>query len=152
MQDLSLHILDIVENSINAGSSRIEVRIVTDEKADHLGLSIADDGRGMDEEELEKARDPFYTSKPGKRVGLGIPLLAQAAREGGGEFSIRSAAGGGTLLKATFRMSHPDTKPLGDIAGTMRMLQVTHPEIEFVFEHQTTQKESARETETRRSR
>jgi len=138
VQDLSLHILDIVENSINAGSSRIEVRIVADEKADLLKLLIADDGRGMDEEEIEKARDPFYSSRPGKRIGLGIPLLAQAAREGGGELSIQSTAGGGVVLKASFTMSHPDTKPLGDIAGTMRMLQVTHPEIEFVFEHQRT--------------
>ena len=138
MQDLSLHILDIVENSINAGSTRVEVRILTDEKADLLELIIADDGRGMDEEELEKARDPFYTSKPDKRIGLGVPLLAQAAREGGGEFNIQSAAGGGTVLKARFTMSHPDTKPLGDIAGTARLLQVTHPEIEFIFEHQTT--------------
>jgi signal transduction histidine kinase len=152
VQDLSLHILDIAENSINAGSTRIEVRIVTDEKADLLELHIADDGRGMDEEELKKARDPFYTSKPGKRIGLGIPLLAQAAREGGGEFSIQSTAGGGTVLKARFTMSHPDRKPLGDIAGTMRLLQVTHPEIEFIFEHQTTKEESRHETETRRSR
>ena len=138
MQDLSLHILDIVENSINAGSSRIEVRIVADEKADLLKLLIADDGRGMNEEELEKAQDPFYSSRPGKRIGLGIPLLAQAAREGGGELSMQSTAGGGTVLKASFTMSHPDRKPMGDIAGTMRMLQVTHPEIEFVFEQQTT--------------
>ena len=138
MQDLSLHVLDVVENSINAGSKRVEVRIVADEKADLLRLLIADDGRGMGEEELEKARDPFYTSKPGKRIGLGIPLLAQAAREGGGEFSIRSTVGDGTVLEASFIMSHPDTKPLGDIAGTMRMLQVAHPEIEFVFEQQTT--------------
>lgn len=138
MQDLSLHILDIVENSMNAGSTRIEVKILAHEKADLLELLIADDGRGMDEGELEKARDPFYSSKPGKRIGLGIPLLAQAAREGGGDFSIQSNAGGGTVLKASFTMSHPDRKPLGDIAGTMRMLEVTHPEIEFIFEHQTT--------------
>ena len=137
MQDLSLHILDIVENSMNAGSTRIEVRIFADEKADLLELLIADDGRGMDAEELEKARNPFYSSKPGKRIGLGIPLLAQAAREGGGEFSIQSKAGGGTVLKARFALSHPDTKPLGDIAGTARLLQVTHPEIEFIFEQQT---------------
>jgi len=42
------------------------------------------------------------------------------------------------VLKARFALSHPDTKPLGDIAGTMRILEVTHPEIEFFFEHQTT--------------
>jgi signal transduction histidine kinase len=138
VQDLSLHILDIAENSINAGSTRIEVRILVDERADLLDLRIVDDGRGMDTEELKRAQDPFYSSKPGKRVGLGIPLLAQAAREGGGDFRIDSTSGGGTVLVARFTLSHPDRKPLGDIAGTMRLLQVTHPENEFIFEHETT--------------
>jgi signal transduction histidine kinase len=134
MQDLSLHILDVVENSIVAGASRIEVGIEMDAKNDSLVLRIADDGKGMGAEELKRALDPFYSSKPGKRVGLGVPLLAQAAREGGGDFHIDSKPGGGTRLTARFVLSHPDTKPLGNIDSTMRLLRVTHPEIEFVFD------------------
>ena len=43
----------------------------------------------------------------------------------------------GTLIRATFHLSHPDCKPMGDIAETMRMLVVAHPEIDFVFEQKT---------------
>jgi signal transduction histidine kinase len=135
MQDLSLHILDVAENSIDAGSSRVTVRVLEEEAKDLLTLEIVDDGRGMDREELARSLDPFYTSKPGKRVGLGIPLLAEAAREGGGDFQVESNPGGGTHLRAHFSLHHPDRKPLGDIEGTMRLLRVSHPEIEFIFEH-----------------
>lgn len=133
MQDISLHILDIAENSINAAASRIEIKIVEDLKRDLLTVEIRDNGQGMDEETVRKALDPFYTSKPGKRVGLGIPLLAQAAREGGGSFTIESESDGGTSLIARFTLSHPDRKPLGNVDGTVHMLQLTHPEIIFEY-------------------
>ena len=134
MQDISLHILDIAENSIAAEASRIEITVVEDRGQDLLTVEIRDNGRGMDEETVKKALDPFYTSKPGKRVGLGIPLLAQAAREGGGSFHIESEPDGGTGLIARFVLSHPDRKPLGDVDGTVHMLQLTHPEIELAYE------------------
>ena len=134
MQDISLHILDIAENSIAAAASTIAIVITEDVKLDLLTVKITDNGRGMDEKTLQRALDPFYTSKPGKRVGLGIPLLAQAAREGGGSFDITSKPDGGTMLTATFMLSHPDRKPLGDVDGTVRMLQLTHPEIQLKYE------------------
>jgi signal transduction histidine kinase len=135
MQDISLHILDIAENSINAAASRVEIRIVEDTKNDLLTVVISDNGQGMDEETMRRAPDPFYTSKPGKRVGLGLSLLAQAAREGGGSFTIESEPDGGTHLIARFVLSHPDRKPLGDIDGTVHMLQLTHPDIVFEYKH-----------------
>jgi signal transduction histidine kinase len=135
MQDLSLHILDILENSFNAGSTRIEVRIVEDRPGNLLTIEIKDDGTGMDEAALHRVLDPFYTSKPGKRVGLGLPLLAQAAREAGGRLDLESRPEGGTSVTATFEIDHPDLKPMGDIEGTIRMLKITHPEVELSFEY-----------------
>ena len=133
MQDISLHILDIAENSIAAEASRIDITIIRDTKQDVLTVEIRDNGRGMDEETLGRALDPFYTSKSGKRVGLGIPLLSQAAREGGGNFDIESELDGGTRLIATFILSHPDRKPLGDVDGTVQMLKLTHPDIQLEY-------------------
>jgi signal transduction histidine kinase len=135
MQDLSLHILDILENSFNAGSTRIEVRIIENEPQNLLTLEIRDDGRGMDEAALHKVLDPFYTSKPGKRVGLGLPLLAQAAREAGGRLDLESRQEGGTSVTAIFELDHPDRKPMGDVESTVRMLQITHPEVELSYEY-----------------
>jgi signal transduction histidine kinase len=134
VQDISLHILDVVENGINAGASTIQILITGDRSEDELTLRIIDDGRGMSPRELARARDPFYTTKPGKSVGLGLSLLGQAAVESGGVMTVDSEPNQGTEICARFHPSHPDCKPLGDVRGTVEMLRITHPEIMFVYE------------------
>lgn len=135
MEDLSLHILDIAENSVSAGAKRVEIVIHEDAKNDLLTVEINDDGSGMDEETIKKAHDPFFTTKTTRRVGLGIPLLAQAAREAGGYIEITSKKGQGTHIKATFQYGHIDRKPLGDIEETLKTLIIACPGVNFVFEH-----------------
>ncbi|RKX73064.1 MAG: ATP-binding protein [Spirochaetes bacterium] len=135
MEDISLHILDIAENSINAGATSVDVEIEEDQRNDLLTVKISDNGKGMDEDMIKKAADPFYTTKPGKRVGLGLSLFAHSAREAGGELKVISTREGGTVVTATFNMSHPDRKPLGNVQETMDVLKASHPEIEFKFKH-----------------
>lgn len=135
MQDLSLHILDIVENSIAASASRIKILIAEDTPGDSLSLQITDNGRGMDAEARKQALDPFFTTGSTRRVGLGLPLLAQAARESGGTLEVTSQPGRGTTVKAVFQLSHPDRKPLGDIAETLRTILVGRPELDLQFEY-----------------
>ncbi len=127
--------LDVAENALAAGAERIEVRILEEPTEDTLRIEIEDDGRGMEEQMLSQALDPFHTTKPGKRVGLGLPLFAQAAREGGGTIDILSEPGKGTTVRATFRMSHPDLKPIGDMLQTLAVLACAHLQVQFVFEH-----------------
>ena len=134
MEDLSLHILDIVENSLRAQARRVEISVVEDVVNDLLSVEVRDDGRGMSPQACARAADPFFTTKPGRKVGLGLALLARAAREAGGEFHISSGPGTGTTVRATFRRSHPDRKPLGDLSATLKTLVVGHPEVDFVFE------------------
>jgi signal transduction histidine kinase len=135
MEDLSLHILDIVENSIAAMAKRIEIRIDEDQAKDLVTIKIKDDGKGMDKQSLKKALDPFFTTRTTRRVGLGLSLLAQAAKDSEGTFDISSKHGEGTTVNATFRMSHPDCKPMGDISQTIQVLVTSHPEIDFLYEH-----------------
>ena len=135
MEDLSLHILDIVENSIRAGASKIKILILEDIKANLLLLEICDNGKGMDEEMVKRACDPFYTTKSVRRVGLGLPLLAQTARECGGDLEIETGQGKGSTVTARFQHDHIDRKPMGDIEKTMTVLIVSHPDIDFIFEH-----------------
>lgn len=135
MEDLSLHILDIVENSIEAEASRIQIEIVEDIEKNLLLIKIKDNGRGMDEEMIKMAYDPFFTTRTTRRIGLGIPLFAQAARESGGDISIASKGAEGTTITANFQYNHIDRKPLGDIAETIAVLIGSHPDIDFLFEH-----------------
>lgn len=135
MEDLSLHILDIVENSLRSQARLVRISVVEDMEQDLLTLEIADDGRGMAPQDCARAADPFFTTKPGRRVGLGLALLAQAAQEAAGKFHVSSMPGAGTTVRATFRWGHPDRKPLGDIGATLQTLVVANPEIDFVYEH-----------------
>ncbi len=135
MEDLSLHILDIAENSIRAGANKIQIKIIEDIKKNLLLIEIADNGRGMDEDAIKIAFDPFFTTKTTRRVGLGVPLLAQAARESNGNISIVSKKGTGTTITADFQHNHIDRKPLGDIEKTLIVLIASSPGVDFVFEH-----------------
>jgi signal transduction histidine kinase len=136
MYDLSLHILDIVENSISALATKIAVLITEDRQKDRLIIEIKDNGLGMDEEHIKMAQDPFFTTNPEKKVGLGLALFAQAAQESGGSLRITSEADGGTWVEAIFGLRHIDRKPLGDMNETMRVLRATHPEIVFEYRYE----------------
>jgi hypothetical protein len=141
MQDLSLHILDIAENSIEAKARRIEIRLEENRGQDLLVLEILDNGRGMDEEMRQQALDPFVTTRKTRRVGLGLPLLAEAARAANGRLDLQSEEGKGTRVRATFQPSHVDMKPLGDMAQTIIMLIMGHPEIDILYTHKIDQAE-----------
>ena len=133
MYDLSLHILDIVENSIRAGARNVCIDIMQNTKKKRLDIIIKDDGKGMDDKEIRSVRDPFFTTKKGKKVGLGISLFAQAAYDTGGEIIIKSQKGKGTEVHASFNLYHPDMKPLGDIDETIRILRATHRDVAFCY-------------------
>ncbi len=135
MEDLSLHILDIVENSIEAGANRIEIKILEDLRKDICSLEIRDNGKGMSEEALKSVTDPFYTTRKTRGVGLGLSLLYQSAKEVEGDISIKSEEGVGTVVYAYFKYSHIDRKPLGNIVDTLIVLIAGNPEIDFFYEH-----------------
>ena len=135
MEDLSLHILDVAENAVRAGGRRIAIGLVEDQASDTLILSIEDDGTGMDKETVERVLDPFFTTKSGKGVGLGLAFLAQAAHETGGKLILDSQEGKGTKVTAVFQLSHPDMKPTGDLLETMAVLVAGYPSMHFILDY-----------------
>jgi hypothetical protein len=119
MRELSLHILDALENSLEAGATLIELIVEEDLAADWLTITIQDNGRGMSEDQLARIFDPFFTTRSTRHVGLGIPLFRAATERCNGDLTIASQLGEGTTLRATFQHSHIDRAPLGNIAGTL---------------------------------
>ncbi|PKM83377.1 MAG: hypothetical protein CVU89_01085 [Firmicutes bacterium HGW-Firmicutes-14] len=136
MKDLSMHIIDILQNSIEAGASDVRLEIAEDLASDSFSIKISDNGRGMDEELLAKVIDPFFTTRKTRRIGLGLPLLKAAAERCEGKMIIESAPGKGTTTVAEFRHSHIDRAPLGNIIDTIVNLIVGHPDLDFYFSHQ----------------
>ncbi len=131
MEDISLHILDIAENSLRADAKIIEIDVVRE--GNLLRVQVIDDGRGMDEDTLAHAGDPFFTTKH-KKTGLGIPLLTQAAETAGGSLSIDSSPRRGTRVTANFQWDHVDRPRTGEIADTILALIAGHPDRDYIYE------------------
>ena len=135
MRELSLHILDIAENGITAGADCIHILVEEARATDLLTLKITDNGQGMPAEKINKLTDPFVTSRTTRRVGLGLSLLATAAERCEGRLTVKTEPGAGTEVGATFRYSHIDRAPVGDMAATITTLIMGNPQIDFVYTH-----------------
>ncbi len=135
MREISMHILDLAQNSIVAGASLIYIKVNADSVRDILEVEIADNGKGMDAEFAASVMDPFVTTRTTRRVGLGIPMLAQAARACGGDLTLQSQPGKGTTVRAWFGLSHIDRAPLGDMTATIMSLVAANPDIDIVYAH-----------------
>ncbi len=134
MEDLSLHILDIAENAVAAGATRVRIAVNENERRDVVTFRVTDDGRGMSSEEKARALDPFFTTGR-KRTGLGLPLLAQTVELCGGRLTLATAPGRGTRVIARLPYSHVDRPPLTRMAETIMTLVFAHPEIDFGYRH-----------------
>ena len=139
MKELSLNILDIAMNSVRAGAKNVGIKI--DETDKTLVFTVSDDGKGMSEEFLKRASDPFCTTRTTRNVGMGLPLLKLAAQQTGGDTEIKSISedddrvNHGTVIKAFFYKNTVDFTPLGDIVSTLVTLIQGSPDIHWTFNH-----------------
>lgn len=141
IKDISLFILDIVQNSIRAESKNIEIIINENKKENTLLISIIDDGKGMDEKALKKVEDPFYTTRTTRKVGLGIPLLKLSAEMTQGKFEIKSQKGVGTKIFVEYQYEHIDRPPLGDVTETIITLIMLNSDVDFLYKYIYNRKE-----------
>jgi len=135
VRELSLHILDVLENSVEAGATRVELLVEEDLRGDILRITVSDNGRGMSEDLVKRVLDPFVTSRKTRHVGLGLPLFAAAARRCNGDLHIQSNLGVGTTVIATFQHSHIDRAPLGDVAGTLLAVILSERPVDVCYKH-----------------
>ena len=136
MEELALHILDIVQNSITAGATVIIIEITEDYEADSLTIEVRDNGHGMEEEMASSVVNPFVTSRTTRKVGLGIPMFKLGAESCGGSFFLSSEPGKGTVIRATYQLSHIDRQPLGNMADTITALVICNPDTpDFIYTH-----------------
>ncbi len=135
MRELSLHILDIVQNSIRAKATEISMFIDIHTVIDQMLIEIKDNGCGMSKEMSKRVLDPFTTTRTTRRVGLGLPLFKAAAERCDGELLLHSEEGKGTTVSISFGFRHIDRAPLGDIVATLITLIQGNPDIDFLYRH-----------------
>jgi hypothetical protein len=137
MKTISDHVLDIVQNSVRAKATLIEIIVKEDKKSNLYNLTINDNGCGMSKEILEQAANPFFTSRNTRKVGLGLSLLKQNAEAAAGSFKIFSEPGKGTEVNSVFQLNHLDRPPMGDIWNTWFLNLLSHKEIQWIYRHST---------------
>jgi hypothetical protein len=169
-------VADITQNGAESGADLVELEIrerftggaSTGIPAGEFRFSAKDNGKGMDEAELTRAKDPFVTDgikHPGRKVGLGIPFLIQTTSLSGGGWNISSAKAAasakdgklepgeqrGTVVEAWFDLGNVDTPPVGDIPGLFRtVLLFTGPQ-EIVIRRSRTGGEGDLDYEVRKT-
>ena len=146
MREISLHILDIAQNSVVANATLVEITVDENEEADTLTVSVKDNGKGMDEDMVKRVVDPFTTGRTTRKVGLGIPLIKLAAENTGGNLSLESEPGVGTILTAVFGLNSIDRQPLGDMAETMLGMVTSYENVDFLYLHKVNEKEFSFDT------
>ncbi|MCX7766454.1 MAG: ATP-binding protein, partial [Candidatus Sumerlaeia bacterium] len=134
-EDLAEHILDIAENGLRAGATKIKITIIINHPEDKLLIEIKDNGAGISEALLGQIKDPFVTTRKDRKVGLGLALLNQACQESGGKLNVKSRLKHGTIVRAILSLTHIDRKPLGKLGDTLMalLLAETQPEINLTI-------------------
>lgn len=140
MREISLHILDLVQNSVEAGASKVSLLVVEDNVEDVLTVKVVDNGRGMAKELIDKIKNPFVTTRTTRKVGLGLPLIDMSTKMSDGYLTIESEVGKGTQVFASYKYSHIDRPPLGDIQSTLKVIIVSYQQIDFYYEHKKNDK------------
>ena len=147
MKELSLHVYDLLENSIAAKATKVELTIKDSKKENIYAFTIKDNGKGMSPEFLAKVTDPWTTTRTTRKVGLGLPLIKMNTENAGGGMKIESTVGVGTKLDFWFQHEHLDRAPMGDIAGTIVMLCQNYEDIHFIYTHITDEGEYVFDTD-----
>ena len=136
LQDIAMYILDIGNNSIRADASVINITFTESVLHDRCTLIIKDDGCGMSDKQLEQVRDPFFTTRDTRKVGLGMSFLDQLATQCNGELLIDSKINEGTQMKLSYQKSHLDAPPVGDVASSLITLIQANDKIDYLFRYE----------------
>ena len=130
MKDISLHLLDIFENSAKAGATLVSIGIRW--HGTTLEIRISDNGPGFPDSVRNDPVNPYSTTRTERKVGLGLSLLEEAARQTGGHMILGKSELGGVLVESVFMLEHPDAKPVGDIAGVISTSIAAWPSLDWI--------------------
>lgn len=109
---LRLAVSNVIENAVHAmpqgGALTIDARTLGDTTPPTIEIIFRDEGEGMDSAVLEKALDPFFTTRAAG-TGLGLAIVDNVVRSHGGEVTIESEPGAGTTVSIRVPLVRPPT-------------------------------------------
>lgn len=135
MKELSMHILDIANNSIRAGATQMQIKVIEDVANNRFEFHVDDNGCGIEPKMLKNILNPFTTSRTLRKVGLGLSLLNDTCTLCEGHLDIQSEVGKGTKLIATMVYDHIDRPPMGDIVSSIAGLITSNEHCNIHYFH-----------------
>jgi two-component system NtrC family sensor kinase len=91
--------LNILNNSVDAITPPGQITITTSHEDSELSVAVADTGKGITEEQMERIFMPFYTTKQvGKGTGLGLSVSYSIVKSLGGKITVESIPGQGSVF------------------------------------------------------
>jgi two-component system sensor histidine kinase RegB len=105
--DFAAVVVPLVHNSLDASPPGGRVRVNVALEDERVRVRVRDEGHGMSSEVLERAGEPFFTTRPpGRGTGLGLFVVRLHAERLGGSLRLESAPGAGTTASAEWPLSH----------------------------------------------
>lgn len=93
-------VTNLVLNAHQAGATFIQVRF-RDDAPEHVVLQVADDGRGIGPDQIDRVFEPYFSGRAGG-TGLGLAIVRSVVEEGGGTIEVATRPGVGTTFTARF--------------------------------------------------
>lgn len=137
MEDLAMHVLELLMNSLEHNASRIEIFIYSSEAKNRIYFKISDDGDGMALDMSVKAVDSFVTTRTTRKVGMGLAFMKSLCDYTNGSYHIKSKLNEGTSISFDVQKDHIDLPPLGDMGEMVMFAFVKKPDISLRFEYKT---------------
>jgi len=150
VREISLHILDLARNSLEAGATEVSVSVVESAERDRLEVVVADNGHGMDEETAQRATDAFFSTRSTRRQGLGLALWRATCERCEGAVEVESRPGAGTVVRGTLALGHWDRPPLGDMGAVIQALACEAERVRLRYRHEVDGKVFELDTEALR--
>lgn len=135
MEDLAMHMMEIIMNSIHANSKNIEIEVIDSEEKNLIKMTIKDDGKGMTKDLLLKIVDPFVTTRTTRKIGMGVAFMKGLAEQCDGSFDAKSNVGKGTVISASVRRDHIDVPPMGNLGEMMMQCIQADENIDYIFNY-----------------
>ncbi|MET0320470.1 MAG: ATP-binding protein [Duganella sp.] len=108
LPQLEAALLNLVVNARDAIDGGGVITLATAVAGDHMTVSVSDTGAGMPEQVVQRAVEPFFTTKEvGKGSGLGLSQVYGLMQQAGGDLAIASTVGAGTCITLRFPAAPP---------------------------------------------
>ena len=135
MQDLAMHLLELLMNAVAHKAKLLKVEITNNTKLNRIFFKVVDDGEGMSEEVLKSVTDPFVTTRSTRKIGMGLAFLKSLIDQTDGHVEIKSKLNVGTEINFDVRMDHIDLPPLGNIGEMFVTVYNANPDIKIDFKY-----------------